>query len=160
MPGSGKESLKIETHQFKQNLRSLGKILRTSWEDRCINISILEEANLSSIITTIMQYQLRWISHVIRMPNTRLPKQILYSQLREGSQAIGGQKKHYKDNIKINHSPSFTTDSHLDKEVKDSLLYDTLVLINLGACDHRKITEEEKGRVKEKLQQNCSRGQD
>ncbi|KAK2903678.1 hypothetical protein Q8A67_008391 [Cirrhinus molitorella] len=60
----------------------------------------------------------------------------------------------------INHSPSFTTDSHLDKEVKDSLLYDTLVLINLGACDHRKITEEEKGRVKEKLQQNCSRGQD
>ncbi|XP_041711861.2 tubulin polyglutamylase ttll6 isoform X3 [Coregonus clupeaformis] len=59
--------------------------------------------------------------------------------------------------LEVNHSPSFTTDSRLDREVKDSLLYDTLVLINLGACDRRKITEEEKRRVKERLQQNRSR---
>ncbi len=77
--------------------RSLRKILRISWKDRRTNISILEEANMTSITTTIMQYQLRWTGHVIRMPNTRLPKQILYSQ---GSRAIGGQKKRYKDNIK------------------------------------------------------------
>ncbi|CAB1312037.1 unnamed protein product [Coregonus sp. 'balchen'] len=31
--------------------------------------------------------------------------------------------------------------------LEDSLLYDTLVLINLGACDRRKITEEEKRRA-------------
>ncbi|XP_030631003.1 tubulin polyglutamylase ttll6 [Chanos chanos] len=59
--------------------------------------------------------------------------------------------------LEVNHSPSFTTDSHLDREVKDGLLYDSLVLINLGACDRRKITEEEKRRVKERLQQNRSR---
>uniref|UniRef100_A0A8K9UTF2 Tubulin tyrosine ligase-like family, member 6 n=1 Tax=Oncorhynchus mykiss TaxID=8022 RepID=A0A8K9UTF2_ONCMY len=59
--------------------------------------------------------------------------------------------------LEVNHSPSFTTDSRLDREVKDSLLYDTLVLVNLGACDRRKITEEEKRRVKERLQQNRSR---
>uniref|UniRef100_A0A671MQ15 Tubulin polyglutamylase ttll6-like n=1 Tax=Sinocyclocheilus anshuiensis TaxID=1608454 RepID=A0A671MQ15_9TELE len=59
--------------------------------------------------------------------------------------------------LEVNHSPSFTTDSRLDREVKDSLLYDTLVLINLGACDRRKITEEEKRQVKERLQQNRSR---
>ncbi|KAG9346268.1 hypothetical protein JZ751_008093 [Albula glossodonta] len=59
--------------------------------------------------------------------------------------------------LEVNHSPSFTTDSRLDREVKDRLLYDTLVLINLGACDRRKITEEEKRRVKERLQQNRSR---
>lgn len=41
--------------------------------------------------------------------------------------------------------------------MKDDLLYDTLVLINLGACDRRKITEEERRRVKERLQQNRSR---
>uniref|UniRef100_A0A9J8BBR6 Tubulin tyrosine ligase-like family, member 6 n=1 Tax=Cyprinus carpio carpio TaxID=630221 RepID=A0A9J8BBR6_CYPCA len=56
--------------------------------------------------------------------------------------------------LEVNHSPSFTTDFRLDREVKDRLLYDTLVLINLGACDHRKITEEEKRRVKKRLQQN------
>ncbi|XP_049321096.1 tubulin polyglutamylase ttll6 isoform X1 [Astyanax mexicanus] len=59
--------------------------------------------------------------------------------------------------LEVNHSPSFTTDSRLDREVKDGLLYDTLVLINLGACDRRKIMEEEKRRVKERLQQNRSR---
>ncbi|KAJ0060325.1 hypothetical protein NL108_010125 [Boleophthalmus pectinirostris] len=59
--------------------------------------------------------------------------------------------------LEVNHSPSFTTDSHLDREVKDALLYDTMVLINLGACDRRKITKEERRRVKDRLQQNRSR---
>lgn len=59
--------------------------------------------------------------------------------------------------LEVNHSPSFTTDSSLDREVKDALLYDTLVLINLGACDRRKITKEERRRVKDRLQQNRSR---
>ncbi|KAM8729330.1 tubulin polyglutamylase ttll6 isoform 2-T4 [Acanthopagrus schlegelii] len=59
--------------------------------------------------------------------------------------------------LEVNHSPSFTTDSQLDREVKDALLYDTLVLINLGACDRRKITKEERRRVKERLQQHSSK---
>ncbi|XP_030150654.1 tubulin polyglutamylase TTLL6 isoform X3 [Lynx canadensis] len=48
--------------------------------------------------------------------------------------------------LEVNHSPSFSTDSWLDKEVKDSLLYDTLVLINLGSCDKKKVLEEERQR--------------
>ncbi|XP_066522465.1 tubulin polyglutamylase ttll6 isoform X2 [Hoplias malabaricus] len=59
--------------------------------------------------------------------------------------------------LEVNHSPSFTTDSRLDREVKDGLLYDTLVLINLGACDRKKVIEEDKRRVKERLQQNRSK---
>ncbi|XP_027623135.1 tubulin polyglutamylase TTLL6 isoform X2 [Tupaia chinensis] len=48
--------------------------------------------------------------------------------------------------LEVNHSPSFSTDSWLDKEVKDSLLYDTLVLIDLGNCDKKKVLEEERQR--------------
>ncbi|XP_074199092.1 tubulin polyglutamylase TTLL6 isoform X3 [Camelus bactrianus] len=48
--------------------------------------------------------------------------------------------------LEVNHSPSFSTDSWLDKEVKDSLLYDTLVLINLRSCDKKKVLEEERQR--------------
>jgi len=36
------------------------------------------------------------------MPNNHLPKQILYSQLKEGQQAPAGPKKRFKDNIKTN----------------------------------------------------------
>lgn len=59
--------------------------------------------------------------------------------------------------VQVNHSPSFTTDSQLDCEVKDALLYDTLVLLNLAACDRRKIIREERRRVKDRLQKNSSR---
>ncbi|XP_055263599.1 tubulin polyglutamylase TTLL6 isoform X3 [Moschus berezovskii] len=48
--------------------------------------------------------------------------------------------------LEVNHSPSFSTDSWLDKEVKDNLLYDTLVLINLRSCDKKKVLEEERQR--------------
>ncbi|KAM9311906.1 tubulin polyglutamylase TTLL13 [Gastrophryne carolinensis] len=55
--------------------------------------------------------------------------------------------------IEVNHSPSFTTDSRLDREVKDAMLYDSLNLINLRACDKKKVIEEDKRRVKERLLQ-------
>ncbi|KAJ8797858.1 hypothetical protein J1605_017060 [Eschrichtius robustus] len=53
--------------------------------------------------------------------------------------------------LEVNHSPSFTTDSHLDQEVKDALLCDAMTLVNLRGCDKRKVIEEDKRRVKKQL---------
>ncbi|XP_026711572.1 tubulin polyglutamylase TTLL6 isoform X3 [Athene cunicularia] len=53
--------------------------------------------------------------------------------------------------LEVNHSPSFTTDSQLDREVKDALLCDTINLINVHACNKRKVLEEDKQRAKERL---------
>jgi len=53
--------------------------------------------------------------------------------------------------MQVNHSPSFTTDSPLDREIKDVLLFDTLNLINFGAVDRKRCIEEERRRVKERL---------
>ncbi|CAK6442426.1 unnamed protein product [Pipistrellus nathusii] len=53
--------------------------------------------------------------------------------------------------LEVNHSPSFTTDSRLDREVKDALLLDAMILANLRGCDKRKVMEEEKRRVKVRL---------
>ena len=82
--------------------RCLRKILKITWEDKRTNTSVLEEANIPAITAIIAQHQLRWTGHVIRMPDSRLPKQVLYSQLSTGQRAPGGQKKRYKDNIKTN----------------------------------------------------------
>ncbi|XP_062893254.1 tubulin polyglutamylase ttll6-like [Mobula hypostoma] len=57
--------------------------------------------------------------------------------------------------LEVNHSPSLATDSKLDQEVKDNLLYDTLCMINLAACDRRKIMEEERRRVNQRLLHTC-----
>lgn len=55
--------------------------------------------------------------------------------------------------LEVNHSPSFTTNSKLDKEIKDSLVHDTLVLVNFSLCDKKKYTEEEKKRLHGRLMQ-------
>ena len=57
------------------------------------------------------------------------------------------------DLYQVNHSPSFTTDSPLDKEIKEGLMFDALNLLNFGACDRRKILEEDKKRVRDRLLQ-------
>ncbi|NWH80509.1 TTL13 polyglutamylase, partial [Piaya cayana] len=55
--------------------------------------------------------------------------------------------------LEVNHSPSFTTDRLLDCEVKDALLCDTFNLINVHACDRRKVQEEDKRQARERLLQ-------
>ena len=35
------------------------------------------------------------------MPDDRIPKQLLYGELTEGKRKVGGQKKRFKDNVKI-----------------------------------------------------------
>ena len=45
--------------------------------------------------------QLRWTDHVIRMPDERLPKKVFYGEPQEGKRSQGGQKKRYKDTLKV-----------------------------------------------------------
>ena len=48
----------------------------------------------------LMREQLRWVSHVQRMSDNRMPKQIFYSELSSGARSRGGQRKRYKDTLK------------------------------------------------------------
>ena len=57
----------------------------------------------------------------------------------------------------MNHSPSFHTDAKLDKEIKEALLYDTMNVVNFGAVDRKKVLEEERRKIKERLFQKGHR---
>ena len=48
----------------------------------------------------IIKAQLRWTGHVMRMEDSRLPKQIFCSELAGGTRRQGGQTKRYKDSLK------------------------------------------------------------
>ena len=100
----GAESWTIYCQHVKQleafHIRCLQRILGLTWQDKVPHSEILHRTNLLSIESTLAEKQLRWIGHVIRMPEHRLPRQILYSQLPEARRNPGGQKKRYKDNIK------------------------------------------------------------
>ena len=86
----------------KYHQRCLRRILQVTWEDKRTNTSILGEAKCNFIETMLIKNQLRWCGHVLRMPDSRLPKQLLFSQLSTGKRSVGGQMKRFKDNMKAN----------------------------------------------------------
>ena len=48
----------------------------------------------------LMKHQVRWAGHLVRMDDSRIPKQLFYGKLSEGKRYQGGQKKRYKDSLK------------------------------------------------------------
>ena len=52
---------------------------------------------MESVEATLAATQLRWLGHVARMNDSRIPKKILYGELAEGKRKQGGQKLRYKD---------------------------------------------------------------
>ena len=70
------------------------------WEYRRINASILVEANTTSIEAMVMQNQLRWAGHCIRMSDNRLLRQVLFAQLTHGMRTRDGKRNRFKDTAK------------------------------------------------------------
>ncbi|XP_068216309.1 uncharacterized protein [Palaemon carinicauda] len=77
----------------------LQRILGLTWQEKVPHSKILHCSNLLSIESTLAEKQLSWIGHVICMPEHRLPRQILYSQLSEACRNPG--EPHISDDLYI-----------------------------------------------------------
>ncbi len=53
--------------------------------------------------------------------------------------------------IEVNHSPSFHTDTDLDREIKESLLKDTFAMLNFKILDRSMIEREDRRRVQKRI---------
>ena len=82
------------------HLRCLRRLLGISWEDRVTNQEVLRRSSMPGVEVLIMKVQLRWTGHVMRMEDSRLPKQSFCSELAHGTRRQGGQTKRYKDSLK------------------------------------------------------------
>jgi hypothetical protein len=82
--------------------RSLRSILGIRWQDRVTNQEVLDRAGLTSIESLLLKAQLRWSGHVARMDDNRIPRQMMYSELKEGSRKQGRPRLRYKDTLKNN----------------------------------------------------------
>ena len=78
----------------------LRKLLKLKWQDRIPDTEVLKRTGMQSVHTLLKLAQLRLTGHVIRMPDDRLPKKILYGELQVGKRSYGGQRKRYKDTLK------------------------------------------------------------
>ena len=77
--------------------RSLRRILGISWTDRVTNAEVLSRAGLPTMYTLLRQRRLRWLGHVRRMQDGRIPKDVLYGELSTGKRALGRPKLRFKD---------------------------------------------------------------
>ncbi|XP_078674752.1 uncharacterized protein LOC144912888 [Branchiostoma floridae x Branchiostoma belcheri] len=84
------------------HIRCLQKILGLKWWHKVPHTEIRRRANIEPLAAILLQRQLRWVGHVIRMPENRLPRQMLYGELSAGKRTVGGQRKRFKDCLKSN----------------------------------------------------------
>ena len=66
------------------HLQCIWRILGIQWSEKVPNTDVLPKANSQGIESMLVWNQLRWIGHVCRMNNQRIPKQLLYGQLKLG----------------------------------------------------------------------------
>ena len=50
----------------------------------------------------LLKGQLRWVHHVLRMPEDRIPKQVFFGQLASGKRPQCGPARRYKDTLRVN----------------------------------------------------------
>jgi len=131
--------------------RYLHPILHIHWSERRTNISVLESACLPSIETMIHKSQLRWAGHVVRMPDNRLPKQLLFYQLTHGVRPASGPKLRFKDIIKHNIKAFGTTTGTWEQAAMEWSKYRALL--------HSRAMLAEATRV-ERMKEKCRRCKD
>ena len=61
--------------------RSLRRLLKVKWWQHVTTTEVLKRAKCTTIETTIRINRLRWLRHVCRMDNNRIPKQLLFGEM-------------------------------------------------------------------------------
>ena len=112
-------------------MRCLRRILNVHWSDKITNNKILEMAGIQSLYTILRQQRLRWLGHVIRMTDIRIPKMVLFSELASGARKRGKPILLYKDCCKedlqvIGVSPELLKTVALDIGALRNLAYEGL----------------------------------
>ena len=137
--------------QFQQ--RILRSILGVHWQDRITNASILEQADTTSIEAHIVKSQLSWAGHVRRMPDTRVPKQLLYAELSSGKRKTGGQWKRYKDQLKVNLTKC-EMELQWENRADDRACWRRTSCMGVANLEQRRITMEAQKRERRKNREN------
>ena len=68
-----------------------------TWQDRVPNSDILARAGIPSMFALLSQRRLRWLGHVRRMEDGRIPKDLLYGQLATGTRRSGRPTLRFRD---------------------------------------------------------------
>jgi len=83
-------------------MRCLHRIARIKWQDKTPNTEVLWRCEIPGIEALIIKAQLRWVGHVHRMSDSRIPKATFYAELPSGIRPHCRPLLHFKDYFKAN----------------------------------------------------------
>ena len=119
-------------------------ILSIKWQDMVPDTEVLTRAGIPSIHNLLQKAQVRWAGHVTRMPDDRLPKQLLYGELCYGKRSVGGQKKRFKDTIKKTLTNVNIDVTNLEVCAQDRPLWRSMIHTGARAAETNRIAEVQK----------------
>ena len=83
----------MRAHQEKGlnvfDMSCLRRIMGITWQDKVTNNVVLRKAGISSLLTLLNQRRMRWLGHVARMEDGRIPNDLLYGELATGKRPTG-----------------------------------------------------------------------
>ena len=80
-------------------MKCLRKICKVSLKDRIRNETILGWCKVASVSNIVSYRRLRWLGHLARMPDERLPKRVLFGHT-DGSGVRGKSQKQWVDYVR------------------------------------------------------------
>ena len=150
----GSETWTVYTRHARQlnhfHLTCLRRLLRIKWQEKIPDTEVLERAGQISVQTLLLKSQARWAGHVVRMSDDRLPKQLLYGELKEGKRTVGGQKKRYKDTLKSTLKELKISTDNWEAVASDRPAWRTAVRTGARSAESRRITAAQSKRAARK----------
>ena len=120
----------------------LRSIMNIKWHQRIPDTAVLSRTKTTSIHTMLMQqHQVRWAGHLVRMDDSRIPKQLFYGKLSEVKRSQGGQKKRYKDSLKASRKQLQIDTSIWENAALDRPKWRSEITMGAMAAEKRRIAE-------------------
>jgi len=80
----------------------LRQILGIKWQSHTPDTDVLATSGSTTVAARLMRNQMRWAGHLVRMEDTRIPKQLFFGELRDGSRPQHKPKKRFRDSVNLN----------------------------------------------------------
>nr|XP_054767476.1 uncharacterized protein LOC129274752 [Lytechinus pictus] len=152
----GSESWTLYARQERRlnvfHLRCLRRILNIKWQDHIPN----KKGGMTTIYAYLTQRRLRWLGHVTRMDDGRIPKDILYGELATGTRAVGRPVLRFKEVCKRDMKTSEINTTNWEALAADRPKWRHAVKMGIQRSEQRRVEQWEEKRQERQLRRQLA----
>ena len=130
------------------HMRCLRRLLGITWRDKVTNSIVLSRTKACSLYSTMAKRRLRWLGHVRRMEDGRIPKDLLYGELERGKRKTGRPLLRFKDACKRDMKAFDIASDDWEKLANDRVQWRAALRSGQLACETKRQERWERRRQK------------